>query len=1120
MPVPLVRRPWFWIALILLSAGSAALAFRLFPKAFPLVSLDIRMDRAHAIRAARELALAKKWGPPDSVRDVASFGSDGSAQAFIELEGGGKSAFVSLLHDDLFSPYAWSVRLFKESETNQTTVRFKPGGEPYGFDETLRQNAPGAALAADAARLIAERAAAGEPWRIPLARFKLVESSQVKRPGGRIDHTFVYERPDRQLGEGRLRLSLVVGGDRLTALAQFVKIPEAFTRRYEQMRSANNAIAIGASIAVLLLYIIGGCGGGFVFLMRQRAVLWRQPLAWAAVISGLQLLAAVNAWPLAWLGYDTALSAGGFVTERIVLLLAGTLGMGFVLFLSFLAAEGLTRRAFPQQPQLWRLWSRDAAPSPAILGRTLGGYLWAAVSLLYVTVFYFFLARKLGWWTPAEALVDPDLLSHYQPWLTPFATAAQAGFWEESLFRAVPLAGAALLGSRFGGRRWWIAGAFVLQALVFSAAHANYPGQPAYSRLVELLVPSCFFGGAYLLFGLLPAILIHFTYDVALMSLPLFASSANGIWIDRTLVALLSLVPLWIVLWRRWRAGAWREFPTDLRNAGWQPPDPPAITAVTLPPVAATSAVISNRLRVGVLAAAVAGLVAWIAATPFYRLGPPLEASRTEAIATARAELARRGVKLDEKWQVGATVLGRNQTADRFAWQTAGRAGYEALLGTYVPNTLWRVRFFTFEGDVAERAEEWNVYLNGQGGFDGISHQLPEARAGATLTQAEARERAHAAIREKWKIDPASLKEISATSAKRPKRLDWTFVFRDPAVKSLATGQARLQVELAGDEVTTAYRFVFTPEDWERADRALQSAFRTGSIVNGIVFAVIVIAGICVALVAWSRKKFAVRVAVTVFCLLVVASLIGTANRWPATTANFSTAQPLDLQRTIALVGPLVGALIVSASLALIAGLVVRWLRAPIADARRATTLAIGASLAAAGGVALVALLHLNTDPSWPPLGAPDTFIPLFAPTLAVVLSFTSQTAITLLVFGTLDRMTTGWQKRRAPALGLAFLVGVALSLDAGGPSVAAWLVAAAASSAIVVAVYFFVFRHDLTMLPLAKAVSVALTTLAAGLPRAWAGALPASLLAALTCLALGWWGTAALRKIAAARVG
>ena len=1115
-PVSVFRQAWFWVVLAAVALGCAALSYRLFPQIFPVVSLDIRMDRSHAIAAARALAAAGKWGPAGGVREVARFGSD-PAQAFIELEGGGKPAFAALLADDLYSPYTWQVRLFKESETNQTMVRFKPGGEPYGFDETLRQKTPGAALTAERAREIAEAAARAAPWRLPLDRFKAVETAQVKRPGGRVDHTFTYERTDRQLGEGRLRLQLVVSGDRLTALSQFVKVPEAFTRRYEAMRSANNAIAAGGGIALLLFYILGGGIGGFLFLLRQRALLWRQALVAAAVIAGLQIAAGINAWPLAWFGYDTAVSAGGFVTERLVSLVAGNLVLGFIFFLSFLAAEGLSRRAFPRHPQLWRLWSDEAAPTPAILGRTVGGYLLAAVMLLYVVVFYYFAIGRLGWWTPSEALVDPDSLSHYWPWLTPLANAAQAGTWEESLFRAVPLAGAALLGSRFGGRKWWIAAAFVLQAAVFASGHANYPGQPAYSRVVELILPSFLFGAIYLRFGLLPGIVMHFSYDATLMALPLFAASASGIWLDRSLVVLLALLPLWVVLWRRWRAGRWSVLPEALRNGGWQPPPPPAEAGITAAPFAAPAA-ISGRIINTVLGAGLAGLVAWIATVAWHGPGTPLQPGRTEAVRLAQAELARRGVKLPATYHAYATVNGRADEAERFVWQTAGQAVFATLLGGAIPDVLWRVRFYSLEGDVAERAEEWHVFLDGTGAVNGFTHELPEARAGETLSEADARQRVQAVIREKWNLDPAKLVEVSAVSAKHPKRLDWTFVYRDPAVKTLGAGQARLEVRLAGSETAWAYRLVFVPEDWERSDRALQSVFRTGGIIKGVAAAVIFITGIALALVAWSRKKMAGRVALSLFGLIFASMLLATWNRWPATVAGFSNAQPLELQQLMSVVGPLVGGLFAAGGVALLAGLAVRWVRpSPLAE-NRAALAGAGAGLAVAGGLALVGLMHAGVGPAWPSYGAAGCYLPWFAPVLGAIPQFLSRTAVLLFVFGALDRATGGWQRQRAAAAVLAFVACAVLMLPGNGLTVAWWLLSALGAAGVMVAVYLLILRHDLTLLPLAVAVGSATGVLADGLTRAYPGALPAALLAAVSLLVLGGWSMHGLRRFARER--
>ena len=123
------------------------------------------------------------------------------------------------------------------------------------------------------------------------------------------------------------------------------------------------------------------------------------------------------------------------------MLLVGSLGLALV----FMAAEGLSRRAFPDHPQLWRIWSREAAPTPAILGRTLGGYLFVPIELALIAAFYFVTNRYFGWWQPSEALTDPNILGSALPALAPIGMALQAGFMEECLFRAVPLSIAALL---------------------------------------------------------------------------------------------------------------------------------------------------------------------------------------------------------------------------------------------------------------------------------------------------------------------------------------------------------------------------------------------------------------------------------------------------------------------------------------------------------------------------------------------------------------------------------------------------------------------------------------------------------------------------------------------------
>lgn len=373
-------------------------------------------------------------------------------------------------------------------------------------------------------------------WGVNISTYALVEQSSEKKPGGRIDHTFVYERPDVKIGEARYRLKLVVSGSEPTGLEHFLKIPEAFKLRFEHMRSSNNVIATSASVSFIILYILGGCVIGLYFLLKEKLVIWREPVMLGVVVGFLQLVARINEWPLSLMSYDTALSQQGFLMQNITSMLSEFLKDSALLAVSFMAAEGLTRKAFPEHIQFWKLFSKNTPASPRIAGRISAGYLLAAVFSAYQVALYFGANRWFGWWSPSDTIFDPNVLASYVPWFNSLAPAVHAGLWEECLFRAVPIAGAALIGQRLGKRKLWIIGALILQAVIFGSAHANYVNEPAYARPVELLIPALVFGLLYIYYGLLPVIILHFTFDASWMSLPLFFYSGKGALVNQVVV--------------------------------------------------------------------------------------------------------------------------------------------------------------------------------------------------------------------------------------------------------------------------------------------------------------------------------------------------------------------------------------------------------------------------------------------------------------------------------------------------------------------------------------------------------------------------------------------------------
>jgi membrane protease YdiL (CAAX protease family) len=1042
-------------------------------------------------------------------------------QSFVELEAGGTEAFGRMLTEGLFYPYTWKVRNFKEYETTETLVGFTPAGEPYGFVEKLPEDQPGAALASEEARSIAD-AAATASWGVDLSQFELVETSQEVRPSDRVDHTFVYERPSPTVGEeGRYRLRLVVSGDRFTELSHFVRVPESFQRRYEEMRSANNGIAAGATIGSAILFLFVGCGVGLFLLLRERWVLWKQPVKWALFIGFFTGLVVVNQMPLAWMGYDTAVSATNFTLQRLLIASIQFLGMGLVMAVSFMAAESLSRRAFPHHIQLWKIWSPKVASSPTVVGFTLTGLLLVAFFFAYEVFLYFWANRALGWWTPASNLVQPDMIATYFPWLTSLAISLQAGFWEESLWRAIPIAGAALLGRRYGGRTYWIAAALILQAVLFGAAHANYPAQPAYARLVEIIIPALGFGAIYLAFGLLPAIVLHFAVDVAFISMPLFAASSPGIWVDRGLVIVLTLVPLWVVLRGRWKSGGWNEVDAEDRNAAWEPPEAPPPEPE---PVAAPAAAgLDRRVRAALLVLGLVGLVTWLVAADFRSDAPPLEIGRGRALEAARQEVEDRGVEIPPSWRELSTVVADAGQDHGFVWREGGEEAYGELLGTYLALPRWLVRYANWEGDVAERADEYRVWIGGDGEALRFRHQLPEARAGAELDEDEARAMALSVVEAAFGLEPGAVEEISAEPEKLLERKDWKFVFSDPSDYPLSEGDARVAVHIGGDEVVDAYRFVHVPEEWERDERNRRQAIGIVRTVCTVVLVFLYIGGAIAAVVRWSRGRFAVRSFLFFGLLLLALSVVDTLNSWPLIASRFSTAQPFPLQASVTLAATLVGALVVAGAVALIIGLVHGWL--PAQEGRsRVGALGAGAALGAlmVGVATAAAAAAPSLAPSWATYMTGASSVPILGAALAPVVGWIVSTALLLLVLGAVHVATQGWTRRRALFSVLLIVLGFALAGAEGADSVGLWLAAGLVTGLLLWLAWVFVLRFHLALIPVAAAAMAILGILRESAIGAYPGALVGGVVAVILVgfLAVHWFGRLSRDSAAGGPVG
>ncbi|MDZ7822188.1 MAG: hypothetical protein U5N26_10570 [Candidatus Marinimicrobia bacterium] len=244
-------------------------------------------------------------------------------------------------------------------------------------------------------------------------------------------------------------------------------------------------------------------------------------LKWAVAIGVLIFVAYLTTLSLSWFDYDTSLSADQFVFQQVLMAFVNGLLIAVIFFISAMAGEGLDRQAFPGHIRLWRSWSPTVGASREVMSHTVFGYLWALFMIGFITFFYWISNSVFGWWSPAESCGRPQRARSASALAFTLRAIPAGGILGRVPVPGGSLAGAVLVGKHFKRRGLWIGVVLVLQAAIFGSLHANYAQQPAYARIIEMLIPFAIYGLIYMKWGLLPVVISHFVYDIILMAMPL-----------------------------------------------------------------------------------------------------------------------------------------------------------------------------------------------------------------------------------------------------------------------------------------------------------------------------------------------------------------------------------------------------------------------------------------------------------------------------------------------------------------------------------------------------------------------------------------------------------------------
>jgi len=815
-------------------------AYKYFFRAFPEASVDFRVTRPEALKVAQNF-LTGLGENVTGYRSAIVFSVDDDAKTYLERELGLKEA-NQMMSSQLHIWY-WDVRFFRPQQEEEFFVRVSPAGNVVGYTHKIEEARPGATLERRAAQASAQNFLVSKLG-IDVSQWDFLpeEVNSIKRPN-RTDWSFTWEKHGFRAKDAPYRLTVALEGERIGGSQEYLRVPEAWERSFQRLRSANDTLALVFTVPYIMLL---GVAVWMAFkLTNAGQSSWRGAIVLGLLVAGLLFLQNLNDWPLWSASYDTNASYSGFILAKIGAAVVLSVLTALTVTLVLPAAEPLYRASQPQRLQLAKVFTLRGLRSKEFFSAAVVGLSLAAAHIGYVVAFYI-VASRFGAWAPQEISYQ-DSVNTLAPWLAGAAIGLLASTNEEFTFRlfAIPFF------QRLTGSRWI---AVIVPAFMWSFLHSNYPQEPPYIRGIEIGLFGIVAGLVMLRWGILATLIWHYTVDASLVGLLLVRSNSLYFKVSGIVVGLAAAAPLLFAAISYLSRGRF-EPDEDLLNQAAPVPEislTPAHDEVSTGVLARRyEALSSGMLAFLAVCLVVGGAVSW-------RLKPEsigdylkLSVNARSARARANAIFQERGFKPGSYLHSTLLVNITDPVTNEFLRERVGVARLNEILATQVPGALWRVRYFR-----DSQPEEYAVVLKPDGSLHAIRHTVAEEAPGASLSKEEAVARAEKFLREEKKIDLSQWSLVESNSDKRPHRIDHTLTWQqngplDGGVASSAANVkanaaehafARIELVVLGDEVTNYRTYIKIPDEWRRKQEEVTLA----KIIFGYAIPVLVAAGFAI----------------------------------------------------------------------------------------------------------------------------------------------------------------------------------------------------------------------------------------------------------------------------------
>ena len=346
-----------FLTVCLLAGG--LLTWRLKPESigdYLKLSVDARTARSQA-----DQILQRRGPDPNSYHRATLLVNvtDPVTNEFLRERGG--VAHLNEIYDQQVPGALWRVRYFRDSQPEEYAVILKPDGSLHSVHHTLAEDAPGSSLTKDEAVARAEKFLREEK-KIDLSQWTQVEAKSDKRPH-RTDHTLTWQQvspldsvpdPKDVLGDhAYARIELAVRGDEVTDYRTYIKIPDDWRRKQEELTPFRTIF----NYVVPILFLGGGGLIALILFLKNlrsedaRSIPWKRLSLWAlwGLFAFVIVFALGNRIPTALNAYNTAIPLKTMLgVVGISAVLGGPFNFG-LLVITFGIAWYYAKRAFGEE---------------------------------------------------------------------------------------------------------------------------------------------------------------------------------------------------------------------------------------------------------------------------------------------------------------------------------------------------------------------------------------------------------------------------------------------------------------------------------------------------------------------------------------------------------------------------------------------------------------------------------------------------------------------------------------------------------------------------------------------------------------------------------------------------